>query len=604
VWVHSAVSKAFSLLPVQSLGRPVVHFEATALHAFFGWVSSEADQLGDADGPFEENRYDGVNDECADTARRFRALLDVGPRLQEALADATKVYTAHCAEHGLAEDLEPFGPYGLPYATKAVEDPVGDENVDLKIEIDTAFEAVVAHKARKSQLFLALVDTKPSVCGGAPSDSLRPLAAESRVPPGSPEAGSKMCDASDCGEHGVCERLVCLCQWGWAGRRCEAPLFPACTLAPAPAPVDGGYGQPSPQLAVSCAMLRKLSPMACACAAQCLDAGHKIFDPASHGCSVPWKPWPGKATYGGDGTRAGFHAALPCLDFPPTVPSSSGLPVHPDARLTRLGSYLSTRDRRFNGSAPLAAAQPLGVFGAGERGRGAVRAGAVWVDSASCALGCSGRGRCMRTPSRERGTPRRRREGASHTCVCVDGSFGSDCETVCSNDCFNGCSGHGACVHGWCHCQRGWYGVDCSDSMGLRYRRASLPDDRTQFGEGPRDAQLALLPPALRAHAAQLRQAVFVYSLPPEVNRAGEAWMWRNWGDDAGQGCDPVHNRRIYSAQSTSTRTCCTMTLQGQLIRMRRASSTSHCFSASGCAALSVQPRRGESGPAPSARWR
>ena len=90
-----------------------------------------------------------------------------------------------------------------------------------------------------------------------------------------------------------------------------------------------------------------------------------------------WKPWPGKATYGGDGTRAGFHAALPCLDFPPNVPSSSGLPVHPDARLALLGSYLSTRDRRFNGSAPLVTAQPLGVFGAGERGRGAVRAGAV-----------------------------------------------------------------------------------------------------------------------------------------------------------------------------------------------------------------------------------
>jgi len=151
--------KAFSLLPVQSLRRPVVHFEATALRAFFGWVASEADQLGDADGPFEENRYDGMNDECADTARRFRALLDVGPRLQKALAAATKVYTAHCAEHGLTEDLEPFSPYGLLCA-KAVEDPVEDENVDLKIEMDTAFEAVVAHKARKSQLFLALLDIK------------------------------------------------------------------------------------------------------------------------------------------------------------------------------------------------------------------------------------------------------------------------------------------------------------------------------------------------------------------------------------------------------------------------------------------------------------
>jgi len=141
------------------------------------------------------------------------------------------------------------------------------------------------------------------------------------------------------------------------------------------------------------------------------------------------------------------------------------------------------------------------------------------------------------------------RGGFAHLRLCRR-IFGSGCETVCSNDCFNGCLGHGACVHGWCNCQRGWYGVDCSNSMGLRYRRASLPDDRAQFGEGPRDAQLALLPPALRVHAARLRQAVFVYNLPPEVNRASEAWMWRNWGDDAGQGCDPVHNRRIYSAQS------------------------------------------------------
>jgi len=235
------------------------------------------------------------------------------------------------------------------------------------------------------------------------------------------------------------------------------------------------------------------------------------------------------------------------------VPPTSGLPAHPDARLTRLGSYLATRDRRFNASAPLAAAQPLGVFGAGDRGRGAVPADAVWVGSDACALGFSGRGRCMRTSTRRKrkwGWRAWRDRDGNHACVCVDGAFGDGCERVCSNDCFNGCSGHGTCVHSWCNCDPGWYGVDCSDAVGLPYRRASLTDDRNQFGEGPRGAQLALLPPALRAHAARLRQAVFVYNLPPEVNRAGEAWMARSWVDDAGRGCDPVHNWRIYSAQS------------------------------------------------------
>jgi len=150
--------KAFSLLPVQSLRRPVVHFELTALRAFFGWVSSEVGQLGDADGPFEENRYDGMNDECADTARRFRALLGVGPRLQEALAAATKVYRAHCAENGLAGDLDLLSPCSILSAVAG--EAAEEENMDLKIEMDIALEAVVAHKARKSQLFLALVDIK------------------------------------------------------------------------------------------------------------------------------------------------------------------------------------------------------------------------------------------------------------------------------------------------------------------------------------------------------------------------------------------------------------------------------------------------------------
>jgi len=151
--------KAFSLLPVQSLGRPVVHFELTALRAFFGWVSKEVGRLSDADGPFEENRYDGVNDECADTARRFRALLDVGPRLQEVFAAATKVYKAHCTEYGLTKDLDPLSPYSLPGAG-AGEDPAEEAKVALRIERNMALEAVVAHKARKSQLFLALVDIK------------------------------------------------------------------------------------------------------------------------------------------------------------------------------------------------------------------------------------------------------------------------------------------------------------------------------------------------------------------------------------------------------------------------------------------------------------
>ena len=151
--------KAFSLLPMQRLGRPMVHFELTALHSFFGWVSSEVDNLGDADGPFEENRYEGVNNDCTDNAGRFRALLGVGRRLQKVLAAATTVYKAHCAENGLTEDLDPLSPRSIPGAV-AVEDPVEEANMALKIERNMALQAVLAQKACKGQIFRALVNIK------------------------------------------------------------------------------------------------------------------------------------------------------------------------------------------------------------------------------------------------------------------------------------------------------------------------------------------------------------------------------------------------------------------------------------------------------------
>ena len=119
------------------------------------------------------------------------------------------------------------------------------------------------------------------------------------------------------------------------------------------------------------------------------------------------------------------------------------------------------------------------------------------------------------------------------------------------NDCFNGCSGHGTCVHGWCRCDAGWFGTDCSDTLGLgSYSRANLPHDIGQFGHGAVHAQVEQLPPELKVHAERLKGRVYMYELPANVNRRSELWMLRQWGEQRGQGCDPVHNRRTYAAQS------------------------------------------------------
>jgi len=85
-------------------------------------------------------------------------------------------------------------------------------------------------------------------------------------------------------------------------------------------------------------------------------------------------------------------------------------------------------------------------------------------------------------------------------------------------------------------CDAGWYGVDCSDTIGLAYKRANLLDDPMQFGEGVRSAQVDALPPSIARHVRRMRHAIYVYQLPGIVNRAAEAWMPRAWGSSRGRG--------------------------------------------------------------------
>ena len=53
--------------------------------------------------------------------------------------------------------------------------------------------------------------------------------------------------------------------------------------------------------------------------------------------------------------------------------------------------------------------------------------------------------------------PLLRRCGCNH-----DGMAGMFCEEPIEMYCANQCSGHGACVYGFCKCDGGWYGHDCS----------------------------------------------------------------------------------------------------------------------------------------------
>jgi len=156
--------------------------------------------------------------------------------------------------------------------------------------------------------------------------------------------------------------------------------------------------------------------------------------------------------------------------------------------------------------------------------------------------GCSGLGRCIQAG-----------EGQSPSCACLDGSHGKTCLHRCENDCFHDCSGRGQCRHGWCVCDPGWSGVDCSEPLDARLADATRTST-SQFG-APHLSPPSYedLPPALLRHASRLFGKLHVYTLPEDVNRAGatELWSQRQWKPGAFKGrCDEVHARRVYSAEA------------------------------------------------------
>lgn len=66
------------------------------------------------------------------------------------------------------------------------------------------------------------------------------------------------------------------------------------------------------------------------------------------------------------------------------------------------------------------------------------------------------------------------------------------------NLCLNNCNGLGKCRGGWCHCDKGYWGADCSLS----------------WGEGGRPALLAGQGYVPRAK----KPLIYVYELPPKYN--------------------------------------------------------------------------------------
>ncbi|OVA03144.1 Epidermal growth factor-like domain [Macleaya cordata] len=104
-------------------------------------------------------------------------------------------------------------------------------------------------------------------------------------------------------------------------------------------------------------------------------------------------------------------------------------------------------------------------------------------------------------------------------CDCkYDGLSGRFCEVPVLSSCINQCSGHGNCRGGFCQCENGWYGPDCSIPSVFSSVQEWPQWLRPAIVDVPENAHVKKVLLNIKATVKKKRPLVYVYDLPPEFN--------------------------------------------------------------------------------------
>ena len=246
----------------------------------------------------------------------------------------------------------------------------------------------------------------------------------------------------------------CICPIGRNGSTCETAALPACRLT-------------ERSMAVACTVGR---PLHCECLAQCALAGAFSAHLYRYCFTTQGQP--------------------PLSELPP-----------PDDTTAQFWHWEPTAGWR--GSSALRRVERVEAV-QHEYNRGLEHAPHAW-----CPKRCHERGSCLvtrhsRADSLHEGLIGRSQRQAheSSRCQCDSYYFGSLCARHESPYCWNGCSGRGECVDGFCVCRDGAYGPGCAFHEGSSIDDHTLPHE---IMDAHREKKRFASPPAL----------VYVYDLPP-----------------------------------------------------------------------------------------